>query len=320
MTKLIDKNSQSHKKLFCQTNMNQPQKISKFVKYLEDQREIDPQDHSIASTSTVTDYLAPKNVLKHSEYIAIKQYTRHPGKVRQNFGKGNGPWIQPSFAPKPHIYHPTYYKLPTGTEPEPVAFKVVLVGDGATGKSNYVKRLLSYLNANVQPTRRYVATIFVNVYNLQIETSIGTINLKFWDTAGQEKFGGLRCGYYINSDAVMYFHDLCSPESFKSLTKWHDDVKYVSRHGMASVIVSTNCEHDCFKLSKSYRNFFNGPEDFPCDSIEDVGITSPITSLLRQLTGKSDLTIPLFDKLATKPRSPLLPLKYKDTVKNSGKR
>ena len=76
---------------------------------------------------------------------------------------------------------------------QPVAtFKLILVGDGGTGKTTFVKR---HLTGEFQ--KKYVATIGVEVHPLYFHTSRGVVCFNVWDTAGQEKFGGLRDGYYI---------------------------------------------------------------------------------------------------------------------------
>lgn len=41
------------------------------------------------------------------------------------------------------------------------------------------------------------ATLGVEVHPLVFHTGRGMIRFNVWDTAGQEKFGGLRDGYYI---------------------------------------------------------------------------------------------------------------------------
>ena len=41
------------------------------------------------------------------------------------------------------------------------------------------------------------ATLGVEVHPLVFHTNRGPIRFNVWDTAGQEKFGGLRDGYYI---------------------------------------------------------------------------------------------------------------------------
>lgn len=43
----------------------------------------------------------------------------------------------------------------------------------------------------------FSATLGVEVHPIVFHTSRGPIRFNVWDTAGQEKFGGLRDGYYI---------------------------------------------------------------------------------------------------------------------------
>lgn len=67
-----------------------------------------------------------------------------------------------------------------------------MVGDGGTGKTTFVKR---HLTGEFE--KKYVATLGVEVHPLVFHTNRGPIKFNVWDTAGQEKFGGLRDGYYI---------------------------------------------------------------------------------------------------------------------------
>jgi len=45
-----------------------------------------------------------------------------------------------------------------------------------------------------------IATLGVEVHPLVFHTNRGPIRFNVWDTAGQEKFGGLRDGYYIQGE------------------------------------------------------------------------------------------------------------------------
>ena len=69
-------------------------------------------------------------------------------------------------------------------------FKLVLVGDGGVGKTTFVKR---HLTGEFE--KKYIATLGVEVHPMPFFTSCGKVLFNVWDTAGQEKFGGLRDGY-----------------------------------------------------------------------------------------------------------------------------
>ena len=45
-----------------------------------------------------------------------------------------------------------------------------------------------------------------------------------WDTAGQEKFGGLRDGYYINGQCGIIMFDVTSRITYKNVPNWHRKV------------------------------------------------------------------------------------------------
>ena len=72
-----------------------------------------------------------------------------------------------------------------------------------------------YLTINIQTTfvkrhltgefeKKYVATLGVEVHPLVFHTNRGALRFNVWDTAGQEKFGGLRDGYYIQGKMIDY--------------------------------------------------------------------------------------------------------------------
>jgi hypothetical protein len=44
------------------------------------------------------------------------------------------------------------------------------------------------------------------------------------DTAGQEKFGGLRDGYYIHGQCAIIMFDVTSRLTYKNVPTWHRDL------------------------------------------------------------------------------------------------
>lgn len=101
-------------------------------------------------------------------------------------------------------------------------FKLILVGDGGTGKTTFVKR---HLTGEFE--KRYIATVGVDVHPLTFFTNRGKICFNCWDTAGQEKFGGLRDGYYIEGNCAIIMFDVTSRNTYKSVPNWHRDITRV---------------------------------------------------------------------------------------------
>ncbi|KAM3145452.1 hypothetical protein pb186bvf_002496 [Paramecium bursaria] len=98
-------------------------------------------------------------------------------------------------------------------------FKLVIVGDGAVGKTTFVKR---HLTGEFE--KKYIATQGVEVSQVIFYTTHGAIRLVIWDTAGQEKLGGLREGYYIGANCAIIMFDVTSRISYKNVPKWYKDL------------------------------------------------------------------------------------------------
>ncbi|CAD7976649.1 unnamed protein product [Amoebophrya sp. A25] len=98
-------------------------------------------------------------------------------------------------------------------------WKLVLVGDGGVGKTTLVKR---HLTGEFE--KKYIPTLGVEVHPLKFATNCGVICFNVWDTAGQEKMGGLRDGYYIQGECAIIMFDVTSRITYKSVPEWYKDI------------------------------------------------------------------------------------------------
>ena len=105
------------------------------------------------------------------------------------------------------------------------SFKCVLVGAGGVGKTTFVKR-----HRTGEFEKRYVATLGVEVHPLCFHTNMGPIRFNVWDCAGQEKFGGLRDGYFIQGKCAILMFDVTSRMSYQEIPTWYTDVMRVTDH------------------------------------------------------------------------------------------
>ncbi|KAG7153972.1 GTP-binding nuclear protein GSP2/CNR2-like, partial [Homarus americanus] len=176
--------------------------------------------------------------------------------------------------------------LPDSTNcSKPGNYKIVLVGDGGTGKSSYVARLQSgkfYLE--------YIATLGVEKHKIAIATSHGPCTVTIWDTAGQEKLGPLRDGYYSGADAAIIFFDVTSRVTYKNVPNWHKDIHRV-RPDIPIVLCANKIDVKERKVkrityhSKLRMGFFE-------ISVKDrICLKEPLQYLLQQLTKEPELTL-----------------------------
>jgi GTP-binding nuclear protein Ran len=102
------------------------------------------------------------------------------------------------------------------------SFKIVLLGDGGCGKTTLMRRF-----ETGEFEKRYIATLGVEVTPLIFKTNRGIIKYSIWDTAGQEKFGGLKSDYYQCADLAIIFFDVTSRITLKNVRQWEREFKTV---------------------------------------------------------------------------------------------
>ena len=64
----------------------------------------------------------------------------------------------------------------------------------------------------------------MEIHPLKFYTNFGAIQFNCWDTAGQEKFGGLRDGYYIRGNCAIIMFDVTARITYKNVPNWHKDL------------------------------------------------------------------------------------------------
>jgi len=101
-----------------------------------------------------------------------------------------------------------------------IAIKVLIVGNGAVGKSSMIQR---YCRGTF--TKSYKKTIGVDFLEKQLRVQSEEVRLMLWDTAGQEEFDALTKSYYRGAQACVFAFSTTDRASLLSVRKWRKKVE-----------------------------------------------------------------------------------------------
>lgn len=139
--------------------------------------------------------------------------------------------------------------------------------------------------------KRYVPTIGVEVRPLVFHTNYGPLTLNCWDTAGQEKFGVLREGYYIGGEAAIIMFDVTTRITYRNVPIWHKDLTRVCEN---IPIVLCGNKIDCKdRVVKPKDIFFHRKANlqyYDISAKSNFNYEKPFLYLLRKLTDKPNLS------------------------------
>jgi len=101
-----------------------------------------------------------------------------------------------------------------------ISVKVVIVGNGAVGKSSMIQR---YCRGTF--TKSYKKTIGVDFLEKQLRVHGEEVRLMLWDTAGQEEFDAITKAYYRGAQACVIAFSTTDRDSLLAVRNWRKKVE-----------------------------------------------------------------------------------------------
>merc|ERR1712205_75365 len=118
----------------------------------------------------------------------------------------------------------------TSIMPNPLQYKLVLLGDSAVGKSSLVLRFVRGQFFEYQESTIGAAFLTQNV-----SLNDYTVKFEIWDTAGQERYHSLAPMYYRGAAAAVVVYDITNADSFSRAKSW---VKELQRQGSPNIVIA----------------------------------------------------------------------------------
>jgi len=116
-------------------------------------------------------------------------------------------------------------------------FKIVIVGDSGTGKSNIFTR---FMQDEFNPESKATIGVEFSAKNVQIKDKI--IKAQVWDTAGQERFRALAKSYYRGAVGALLVYDITNYESFKNVKKWLKEVRDFAEPHLTAMLIGNKTD------------------------------------------------------------------------------
>ncbi|XP_015754374.1 PREDICTED: ras-related protein Rab-23-like [Acropora digitifera] len=129
-----------------------------------------------------------------------------------------------------------------------VAIKVVVVGNGAVGKSSMIQRYCKGIF-----TKDYKKTIGVDFLERQISVRNEDVRLMLWDTAGQEEFDAITKAYYRGAQACAIVFSTVDRDSFEAVEKWRSKVSPAVRNKIDLIDQAVVQVEEAESLAKKLR-------------------------------------------------------------------
>ncbi|KAL0249228.1 hypothetical protein GEMRC1_004461 [Eukaryota sp. GEM-RC1] len=118
------------------------------------------------------------------------------------------------------------------------AFKLVLLGESAVGKSSVVARFMSGNFSSEEPP-----TIGAAFYRTKIDLPDDkSIDFELWDTAGQEQYSCLTPVYYRDADAALVVYDITKWDSFERAKRWVRELREQLSHDVVLCIIGNKLD------------------------------------------------------------------------------
>lgn len=104
-------------------------------------------------------------------------------------------------------------------------YKVILIGDGAVGKTSLIRR---FIDDSFGPV--YKQTIGVDFFSKRLSLPGDVeVSLQIWDIGGQSIGGKMIQNYVAGSHAVLLCYDVTNRDSFADLEDWYRVVRRAYR-------------------------------------------------------------------------------------------
>ncbi|MFX0076451.1 MAG: Rab family GTPase [Candidatus Hermodarchaeota archaeon] len=118
-------------------------------------------------------------------------------------------------------------------------YKVIVIGDPAVGKTSLLTKF-----ATNQFEEKYLPTVGVSILKetIELEDKDATVNLMFWDIAGQPQFYMLHRPYFNGADGILLVFDTTRSSTFSNVNNWYSSAVKYGLSGVPRILIGNKID------------------------------------------------------------------------------
>ena len=119
-----------------------------------------------------------------------------------------------------------------------------MVGNQGGGKTSLLRR---FVKGELQNPQTKIETLgYDDSYEMKVKIDGELFNLKFGDTAGQERFSKMTSSYFRMHDAVIVVFDMTDANSLEGAMRWIKQIQEVKE--MPMILVGNKSELEEYRI------------------------------------------------------------------------
>ena len=118
-----------------------------------------------------------------------------------------------------------------------ISLNIIELGNTTVGKTAY---LIRNTENKFKPC---LSTVGIDTRNKKIELENGKkVNVKFYDTSGQERYHSLSANFIKNADGIVLMYDITNRESFDTISRWWNNILEHKEKDFPVILVGNKCD------------------------------------------------------------------------------
>ncbi|MFW9904972.1 MAG: Rab family GTPase [Candidatus Thorarchaeota archaeon] len=129
----------------------------------------------------------------------------------------------------------------TEVEKTDYSLKVILIGDGGTGKTSLVNQFVHRKFTSI-----YKTTIGVDItpYKTAVKETGENARFVLWDMSGQTHFEKFRSRFYTGSSGALVVYDLTNAQSYRNVGQWIKECQNSCNKAIPITLVGNKADLD----------------------------------------------------------------------------